>query len=924
MSLDEYSILTFLKIRQVKKGEAYTHTCIGAPFGSYNIPLEDKPEMIQLLAKHLFEDNGKIGLTECQQTITPIKIDLDFKYPMHDVRRRHTTQTIKDIVQLYHQAIQHHLKALKPDDLTAFVFERNAPYVAKGNCKDGIHIMYPSIACNTQIQHLIREYVLKQCEPIFKPLETKNNLEDIIDHSVVSINNWLMFGCSKPDCTPYQLTHVLNSDLQDEADEYGNTMSESIELFSIRDYDLNAIYHPKDELPIKPKTNKITHQTPKNLNYQEQPLNERWLNALKASPYWQDHFQVIETNSQHMKLQAQTAYNCLLCEREHINNKNHPLIFENSTGIWFYCRDGHKTCLQSNSLPAGVCKLDSESPPPIPQPTISKLKVKVKSPEAQLNALIQAGLSGLEEDLARLLHHIFQTEWKFVSENQWYQFHSHRWHDDPKGLQLRKMIPSQLRDFYVQRHQEAELKAKQLRKTCSLANDSMDNKTLLKVVTKAKLATNDPSLQALEKVLIELDLNHQVMAKLHTTKMMNAILTEASKYFLHREFGDVLDSKTHLIGFENGVYDLNLGAFRDGHSDDLISLSTKTNYMEFEDTDEQLQIMIDSFKKIYLIPTEPEAEQATKWDFMLQFLASCLNGNLYNQFFTIFSGVGGNGKSVIINMMMSALGGYARKGSIKILTDTKQSTSYELATYRGVRLLTFAEPNHDAKFDVGLIKDLTGGEEISARQIYEIPFTYKPQFHVIMSTNHDPDIPHDDGGIWRRALLIKHPARFLASPNPENPYEYPMDLTIADKILLWRERFMFLLLQQHKIFKTNLYKLNIPQSIKDDINQFKGDQEDEHTSAFLTQYITDSNPLGVLTLAQAWDAYKNSTQFEQTDKNKRLKKKDLKKVICGFNGVQICSPQLRLNGTLYKNAYRGLSLIPEPEPQPQPKPESHI
>ena len=53
--------------------------------------------------------------------------------------------------------------------------------------------------------------------------------------------------------------------------------------------------------------------------------------------------------------------------------------------------------------------------------------------------------------------------------------------------------------------------------------------------------------------------------------------------FLFSYFEQKLDSNINLIGFENGIYDLEQGSFREGRPDDYITLSTKNDYYKWND-----------------------------------------------------------------------------------------------------------------------------------------------------------------------------------------------------------------------------------------------------------------------------------------------------------------------------------------------------
>ena len=77
-----------------------------------------------------------------------------------------------------------------------------------------------------------------------------------------------------------------------------------------------------------------------------------------------------------------------------------------------------------------------------------------------------------------------------------------------------------------------------------------------------------------------------------------------------------------------------------------------------------------------------------------------------------------------------------------------------------MRFLAISETKRGAELDEATVKQITGGDTISARAIYGRPFTYKPQFKIWMSTNHKPEIPDGSEAIWDRIKLIPFTQRF--------------------------------------------------------------------------------------------------------------------------------------------------------------------
>ena len=207
-----YDIFNFLQEMNVEKGKLYTHTSMGKPLGSYYIQNENLSTFYELYQKAIM-DGQSLHITEKHEDIGPVIIDLDFKYDIEVSTRQHTTEHIQKIVSLYNEIIVDLLEIEATDErLTSFVFERNDVYQTKGITKDGIHILYPKIVSIPEVQYTIREILLKKISPILEKLPLTNKPHDVVDKSVISTTNWLLYGSSKPNIDPYILKYIYNHD----------------------------------------------------------------------------------------------------------------------------------------------------------------------------------------------------------------------------------------------------------------------------------------------------------------------------------------------------------------------------------------------------------------------------------------------------------------------------------------------------------------------------------------------------------------------------------------------------------------------------------------------------------------------------------------------------------------------------------------
>jgi putative DNA primase/helicase len=83
----------------------------------------------------------------------------------------------------------------------------------------------------------------------------------------------------------------------------------------------------------------------------------------------------------------------------------------------------------------------------------------------------------------------------------------------------------------------------------------------------------------------------------------------------------------------------------------------------------------------------------------------------------------------------------------------------QLARLFGKRLVVCVETHEGARLDEGLVKELTGGDPVTARRMREDPWQFNPTHKAILITNHKPQITGTDDGIWRRQRLIPFTVR---------------------------------------------------------------------------------------------------------------------------------------------------------------------
>ena len=169
------------------------------------------------------------------------------------------------------------------------------------------------------------------------------------------------------------------------------------------------------------------------------------------------------------------------------------------------------------------------------------------------------------------------------------------------------------------------------------------------------------------------------------------------------------DTTWNLIGFHNKVYDLKTHAFRDYQYDDYIHLTTGYDYRE--PTQEEINTINTLICQI--MPIENERK------LLLELKSTSLEGKCLEHFI-ILNGCGGNGKSLLNDILLCALGSYSLICNNSILFEANRTGSNpEKANIHKKRLIIFREPSSKFRFNNGTIKELTGGGMFSARGHHE-------------------------------------------------------------------------------------------------------------------------------------------------------------------------------------------------------------
>lgn len=114
------------------------------------------------------------------------------------------------------------------------------------------------------------------------------------------------------------------------------------------------------------------------------------------------------------------------------------------------------------------------------------------------------------------------------------------------------------------------------------------------------------------------------------------------------------------------------------------------------------------------------------------------------------------GKSTFLQALRATLGDYAATADFETFLHNKNRSGPrdDLADLAGARLVVSSEVEEGKRLAEGVVKTITGKEQITARQLYQKAFSYLPQFKLWLAANDAPKVSATDDAIWQRILRV--------------------------------------------------------------------------------------------------------------------------------------------------------------------------
>jgi P4 family phage/plasmid primase-like protien len=315
----------------------------------------------------------------------------------------------------------------------------------------------------------------------------------------------------------------------------------------------------------------------------------------------------------------------------------------------------------------------------------------------------------------------------------------------------------------------------------------------------------------------------------------------AIELFHEEDFSNRMNMNGFLFACKNGVLDLRneirdptTGAtkkrvvFRPGRPDDYMSHlagrnypdSEPLDYIEHNPNDPKYKELMDFLRMIF-----PKPEMLS---YYIRLMASCLEGNNREQCYYTFIGVGGNGKSKVVDLMKYTLGDYSSSLSATALTRSRPDSGAanpDIIAIKNKRFIYLQEPDDREPLNTSRMKQFSGEDVVEARGLFEDQQRFRITGKLFMMCNRLPPIHAMDRGTWRRIRVIGFGSKFVDANDPDlkagRPTFFLRDNGIDAKLREWREAWLGLLVHIYQ----EEYLVNglepIPQAVLDESNKYK-------------------------------------------------------------------------------------------------------
>ena len=811
-----------------------------------------------------FNEKKPFPLTESFNDNTSLILDLDMLYENVEKNRYYTDETLLGLCKIITGQIKYYFDCNDENYAECWITEKNEPNytnidgVDGFNVKDGLHIIYPNIVGKTKVfKEFIKSFSNTDISNKIKDTFELTSLNNIVPTNDVSnifdtnVQRWFVYGCGKPGKEPYLLTKIIDCNNFEFIDKKYESR-EIMEKTSVLCNKIENITYKNDIDKVFKNilTNSNSVSTFDMANSGEDDEETDY------DPYFEDTNDDTE-NMTNTLMNAEIdninkiVNRCLSMERVNqydpwtrvgmcLKNVGGEQLF----GLWddfsqkgdSYTNEEVSRKFWNGFKREGInigslhhwAKMDNYD---------EYMKIREENLSTKIDNCVFRG--GQHDDVAEVVSGYFKDQFICADLKEgWFHFDGNKWAQCPRGYRLHRELTGQIKEIFYRRHQYYKKEMDKLSEEGNeIASQTYDGyqKAAYKIYDNLKNVTFNENIMKACKI------------KFYKERIM-----------------EIMDSNTKLFAFENCVFDLQENIIREGRPEDYISMTNKLHLPIFpnelpmspDDLWERIKPRVGKYKRN---GKDEKVWNKDKWDdgnikyfdmiyrdisqffkeilpdaqirkYCLRFIASRMCGDVLEQRFSIWTGSGGNGKSILIDIIRHAFGEYCINLPVTLLTQKRKASNAacpEKARTRGVRMCYMQEPDSGERINAGEMKELSGGDMIQARKLYCDIFEFKPQFEIVLMCNEKPTIDDKTNGAWRRVQVYPFVSRFVDDDKQLNPNNnvYKRDKSLPTKLDHWSIVFMCMLMKEWVSMGGGIDEDSIPESIRMETENYKNQND---------------------------------------------------------------------------------------------------
>ncbi|MBI2276847.1 MAG: hypothetical protein HYU74_05815 [Dechloromonas sp.] len=212
---------------------------------------------------------------------------------------------------------------------------------------------------------------------------------------------------------------------------------------------------------------------------------------------------------------------------------------------------------------------------------------------------------------------------------------------------------------------------------------------------------------------------------------------------------DVAPNKT-LICLENGTLDTNTYQVIEHSPKYWLQTKIPAPWKADATCERWLQFLHEIFRD------DPDRQQ--KIGFVQEWFGYCLTPDASQHKFVWMVGAGGNGKSVLLNVLTYLVG----RNNVSHAYMERLDRGCVRAELEGKLVNISSEMSADATIADGYFKAIVSGDIVEAERKFKPSFSFRPYVRLIGATNHLPRLLDLSDGFFRRAIILTFNRQFAA------------------------------------------------------------------------------------------------------------------------------------------------------------------